>query len=164
MEVLACELKSFPIQYLGLPLSTTRLAKAELQPLVDKIARGVPAWTAALLKKSGRLVYLNAKLAASPIYHMLSLDLPPWFFNTANKLFRGFFWSATTEARKGHCVVAWETVCKPKDLGGLGVKNIRLLNHALQILSRRRTNHGRDWNLKLQRKRSNFFSRAPDWR
>jgi hypothetical protein len=81
MEVLACELKSFPIQYLGLPLSTTHLAKVELQPLVDKIARGGPAWTAALLKKSGRLVYLNAKLAASPINHMLSLDLhsSPWF-------------------------------------------------------------------------------------
>lgn len=133
LEALGCPIQSFPIQYLGLPLSLFRLSKTDLQPLVDKVASGVPTWVAALLKKSGRLVYLNSKLAATPIYHMLSLDLPPWFFNVVNKLLRGFFWSAATEARRGQCVVAWETVCTPKDLGGLGVKNLRLLNHALRM-------------------------------
>jgi hypothetical protein len=89
---------------------------------VDKIAGGVPAWTATLLKKSVRLVYINAKLAAGPIYHMLSLDLPPWFFNTANKLLRGFFWSAVVKAKRGSCVVAWDTICKPKELGALALR------------------------------------------
>jgi hypothetical protein len=101
--------------------------------LVDKFAGTVPTWKASLLKKSGRLVYLDSKLAASPIYHMLSLDLPPWFFNVANKLLRGFFWSAEAKARRGQCVVAWKTVCSPKDVGGLGIKNLQLLNHALRM-------------------------------
>lgn len=133
LEVLGCPVKSFPIQYLGLPLSVIRLSNTEIQPLVDKVAGNVPTWISSLLKKSGRLVYMNSTLAASPIYHMLSLDLPPWFFNMVNELLRGFFWSATTEARKGHCVVAWKTVCTPKDLGSLGVKNLKLLNHALRM-------------------------------
>jgi hypothetical protein len=133
LNVLGCPVINFPIQYLGLPLSVYRLSKAQLQPLVDKVAKNVPSWSASLMKKSGRLIYLNSKLAATPIYHMLSLDLPPWFFGTINKLLRGFFWSATTEARKGHCVVAWNAVCAPKDLGGLGIKNLNLLNHALRM-------------------------------
>ena len=29
-------------------------------------------------------------------------------------------------------MVAWHTVCTLKQLGGLGVKNLRLLNHALR--------------------------------
>jgi hypothetical protein len=73
---------------------------------------------------------MNSKLATSQIYHMLSLDLPPWFFNTVNKLVRGFFWLAMTEARNGHCVVACDIVFTPKDLGGLGVNILKLLNHA----------------------------------
>jgi hypothetical protein len=133
LSMLGCPVKPFPIQYLALPLSLVRLSKMEIQPLVDKVTRGVLMWVAALLKNSGRLVYLNSKLAATPIYHMLSLDLPPWFFNTINKLLRGFFWSGTTEARRGQCVVAWDTVCTPKELGGLGVKNLKLLNHALRM-------------------------------
>jgi hypothetical protein len=64
---------------------------------------------------------------------MLSLDLPPWFFNVANKLLRGFFWSAKAQAERGKCIVAWETVCSPKDVGGLGIKNLQLLNHALRM-------------------------------
>jgi hypothetical protein len=116
LDVLGHPIQNFPVKYLGLPLSVTRLSKSDLKPLVDKIARSVPAWAAALMQKSGRLVYLNSKLASPPIYHMVSLDLPPWFFNKANKLLCGFFWSATFEAKKGHCVVAWDTVCLPKDL------------------------------------------------
>jgi hypothetical protein len=133
LDVLGCPVAVFPIKYLGLPLSVHRLSKADLQPLVDKMARSVPAWSAALLKKSGRLIYINAKLAASPLYHMLSLDLPPWFFNVCNKLLRGFFWSATLQAQRGHCVVAWDRICEPKEIGGLGIKNLRILNHALRM-------------------------------
>jgi hypothetical protein len=64
---------------------------------------------------------------------MLSLDLPPWFFSTTNKLLRGFFWSAAVQAKRGSCVVAWDTICKPKGLGGIGIKNLQLFNHALRM-------------------------------
>jgi hypothetical protein len=30
-------------------------------------------------------------------------------------------------------VVAWSKVYSPKDLGGLGVKNLQLMNHALRM-------------------------------
>jgi hypothetical protein len=97
--------------------------------LIHKVAGGVPTWVASLLKKSGRLVYLNSKLFATPIYHMLSLDFPPWFFNTISKFLREFFWSATTEARRGQGIVTWDT----EGLGWIGGKKPELLNHALRM-------------------------------
>jgi hypothetical protein len=96
MTVLQCPIRQFHVQYLGLPLSLVRLSKRDLQPLVNKVAGHVPTWKASLLERSGRLVLLDSTLAATPIYHMLSLDLPPWFFNCLNKLLKGFFWSAAT--------------------------------------------------------------------
>lgn len=44
----------FPLQYLGLPLSLTRLKAVDLQPILDKIADRLPGWKAALLDKSGQ--------------------------------------------------------------------------------------------------------------
>jgi hypothetical protein len=117
----------------GLPLSPVRLTKADLQPLVDKLAGQIPTWKAAMLERSGRLILIDATLAATPIYHMLCLDLPQWFFDYANKLERGFFWCASTQARSGQCMVAWNMVCSPKQLGGLGLKNLKLLNLALRM-------------------------------
>jgi hypothetical protein len=136
--------EGFPIKYLGLPLSVFRLSKVDLQPLVYKMAHSVPTWSVALLKKSGRLIYINAKLTAMPLYHVLSLDLPPWFFNVCNKLLRGFFWSATLQARHGHCVIVWDKICEPKDIGGL---NLKILNYALRMHWRwlQLTDQGKPW-------------------
>ena len=106
LEVLACPVREFPIQYLGLPLKIGRLTKSDLQPLVDKVAGHVPTWKAGLLKRSGRLILMDSTLTATPVYHMLALDLPPWFFQCVDKLLRGFFWSASTEARRGQCIIA----------------------------------------------------------
>jgi hypothetical protein len=37
-EALPCNISQFPCKYLGLPLSTKKLPKSELYPLIEKIA------------------------------------------------------------------------------------------------------------------------------
>lgn len=37
------------------------------------------------------------------------------------------------DAQGGHCLVAWGKACRPVELGGLGIHNLQLLNHALRI-------------------------------
>ena len=43
---LPCEVQSFPCKYLGLPLSIKKLIRAQLQPIIDKIAEKLPGWKA----------------------------------------------------------------------------------------------------------------------
>jgi hypothetical protein len=47
-------LQPFPCKYLGIPLSTTKLKKEHLQPLIDRVYANLPTWKAALMTKAGR--------------------------------------------------------------------------------------------------------------
>jgi hypothetical protein len=109
------------------------LRKADLLLLIEKIARKLATWKALLLTQSGRLILIKSVLTAIAVYHILSLDLPPWVLDCINKICRSFFWHGSKEARGGQCLVAWNQVCKPLNLGGLGIHNLKVLNDALRM-------------------------------
>jgi hypothetical protein len=44
------------------------------------------------MTKEGRVVYVQAVMTASVIYHLMALDLEPWFFQAVDKIRRGFLW------------------------------------------------------------------------
>ncbi|PNT77753.1 hypothetical protein BRADI_1g68395v3, partial [Brachypodium distachyon] len=67
-----------------------------------------------------------------PVYPMMSLDLPGKIIKGVEKICRGFLWKGQKEAKGGHCLVAWDSVCLPKQLGGLGIPNLHPLNLALR--------------------------------
>ncbi|XP_026437505.1 uncharacterized protein LOC113335702 [Papaver somniferum] len=48
-----------------------------------------------------------------------------------NKLQRDFFWGKNLENPKGYYPKAWTTICKPKELGGIGFMNMELFNSAM---------------------------------
>jgi hypothetical protein len=54
--LLPCQLLEFPCRYLGLPLSLHKLTKAQIQPIIDKVADQLPGWKADLLTRAGRKV------------------------------------------------------------------------------------------------------------
>ena len=53
-----------------------QMSKADLLPLVDKVADNLPGWKASLMNRAGKLVIVQAVLTAIPIYLMIALDLP----------------------------------------------------------------------------------------
>jgi hypothetical protein len=76
--------------------------------------------------------YVQAALTASVVYHLLALDMEPWFLQAVDKLRRGFVWVGKEDAMGGCCLVAWSQVFQPKSLGGLGLHNLKLLNASLR--------------------------------
>jgi hypothetical protein len=73
-----CELKGFTCKYLGIPLTIQKPTKADLLPLIDKIAASLPIWKASLLSRAGHLVVVCVVFTATPIHHMMAMDLPKW--------------------------------------------------------------------------------------
>jgi hypothetical protein len=64
-------------------------------------------------------------LSTSAVYHLLALDLDPWVLQMIDRIRCGFLWAGRKDARGGSCLVAWDGVCQPKSLGGLGLHNLR---------------------------------------
>jgi hypothetical protein len=131
-DAILCQVMALPCTYLGLPFLVRKLRKADLQPVLDKLGGKLSTWRARLMTREDRAVYVQAMMTASVIYHLMALDLEPWFFQAVDKLRRGFFWAGCMDANGGSCAIAWDQVCQPKILGGLGFHNLWHLNTALR--------------------------------
>jgi hypothetical protein len=90
-ELLPCKVEVFPMKYLGLPLSLKRLTKAQLQPLMDKLADLLPAWKVDLMTRAGSGIQVQSVLTATVIYHAIALDLPNGPLRLLTKLGVVFF-------------------------------------------------------------------------
>jgi hypothetical protein len=115
---LPCRIEEFPVKYLGLPLSIKKLSKVQLQPLIDRLADLLPGWKADLMNRAGRTIQVQFMLTATIIYHAMAAQLPM---------------EGRKEAKGGHCLVAWTKVTKPKEMGGLGVADLKSLGMALRV-------------------------------
>jgi len=123
----------FPCTYLDLPLYLQKLTRAQIQPLIDKIADQLPRWKADLLTKAGRKILVQFVLISKLIYLAMALDLPTWALKAIDKIRRGFLWKERKDIKGGHCLLAWSKVTRPEALGGLGISQLQQLNWALRM-------------------------------
>jgi hypothetical protein len=160
--ILQCQIAPFPIRYLGLPLSTAKLPKIEVQRTIDAVARRLPTCQGPLMAKSGRLIWVKSVLAAIPIYCMMADGLPPWARAEIDAVCRRFLWCGKDGDARGRCMVAWKTCTRPKELGGLGIPDFKLVNVAFEAkwLWLQSTDTSRAWSelpLKQSAEARDFF-------
>lgn len=132
LDILSCRAEEFPCRYLGIPLSVFKLKRADEQALIDKVAARIPTWKGSLLNVAGRTALAKATLSAIPVHTAIALCLSPWAIEAIDKIRRGFIWAGSTSVAGGKCKVAWVTICLPKELGGLGVTDMRRASLALR--------------------------------
>jgi hypothetical protein len=78
----------------------------------------------------GRLTLLNAVLSDIPIFFLSFMKLPASVWKEIVRIQRKFLWGGVSD-RKRINWVKWETICLPKAEGGLGVRDIRIMNISL---------------------------------
>ena len=122
--------QDFPIKYMGVPLHFTKLRREDLQPVIDKIIKRISGWKGRLLSYAGRLTLLKACLVSIPIYLMSIRKFPKWAVNMINSHMARFLWNNNEDKHKYH-LAHWQLVAQKKELGGLGIPDLRNLNLSL---------------------------------
>ncbi|KAJ9536715.1 hypothetical protein OSB04_un000100 [Centaurea solstitialis] len=129
-ECLPFRAGTFPIRYLGVPLSPKVLKAADYGVLVTKVKQRLQNWKSKFLSFGGRKQLISSVLQSLQLYWMAIFILPSGVVHELERLFRDFLW-AQGESSRGRCKVAWSTVCKPKECGGLGFRRLAVWNRAL---------------------------------
>ncbi|KAH9725610.1 putative ribonuclease H protein [Citrus sinensis] len=116
--------------YLGMPLLHTRVSQHTYQNIIDKVERRLSGWHASLLSLAGRITLTQTVLQAIPVYAMQTTSLPTGINMKIDKACRKFIWSGNSNQQR-MSMVSWDTLCKPKAYGGLGLKDLNVMNKAL---------------------------------
>ncbi|CAL9013233.1 unnamed protein product [Prunus brigantina] len=116
--------------YLGVPLIHSRVKNDTYSHVVAKVQQRLASWKSHTLSMAGRLVYLQAISSAIPIYSMQTVQFPISICDKLDRMNRDFLWGHNETSTKVH-LVKWGSICKPKFMGGLGLKQTHLMNQAL---------------------------------
>ncbi|KAL5577599.1 hypothetical protein UlMin_019298 [Ulmus minor] len=108
-------------------LAGISLTEEEVGVLASEVGCEKGSWP---MKYLGRLTLIQSVLSSIPIYYMSLFKMPRVVAASLEKMMREFLWNRDSTG-KGRSLVRWKTVCKPKELGGLGIGNLILRNKAL---------------------------------
>jgi hypothetical protein len=140
------------MKYLGLPISDRRLTMAELSDAAEKMEKRLQTWKCGHLSFGGKSILINSSLTSIPMYTMgfywIHEGTHPRFDSTRGN----FFWEGVGNKKKYH-MIKWEALDKPKEFGGLGFIDTRVMNTALLCKSIYRLESGEDLCMNLLRRK-----------
>ena len=118
---------TLPVRYLGLPLLTKRMNAQDYSPLIARVRSRISSWTARHLTFAGRLQLIGSVIYIITNFWMSAYRLPNQCIKEINSICAAILWSGpilSTQKAK----VAWVDVCRPKEEGGLGLKDLTEVN------------------------------------
>jgi hypothetical protein len=121
--------EAFSEKYLGLPTAVGRLTNDEFEYICDRIKSKIAGWEK-LMSYAGKEVMIKAVLQAIPTFSMGVFLLSKGTCQKIISLIAKFWWSGSLDKKAMHWL-AWDKIAKPKNIGGMGFRDLHLFNLAL---------------------------------
>lgn len=118
---------ALPVRYLGLPLLPHKLRPADYQPLLDRVRQRISSWLVRHLSFAGRLQLIRSVLGGVVNFWTAVCPIPKFFLKEVERLCNSFLWSGAPNSSR-EAKVSWESVCLPKEEGGLGLRRLMTWN------------------------------------
>ena len=128
--IFQCRMGSLPMKYLGMLLGTSFKTASIWNPILEKMEKKLSRWKRLYLSKGGRLTLLKSTLSSLPTYFLSLFTIPKVVAARMESIQRNFLWGSS-EGSFNCPLVAWERVCLPVKLGGLGIRSVASFNQAL---------------------------------
>ncbi|XP_057432140.1 uncharacterized protein LOC130724887 [Lotus japonicus] len=128
--ILHCKLMEVPFTYLGLSVAGCSRRSKIWEPVIQKFKAKLSAWRMKSISFGGRICLIQSVLSALALYYLSFFRMPPGVIKICNGIMRNFLWGGGGERRR-IAWVSWSSICKPKDVGGLGLKDLTIFNKTL---------------------------------
>lgn len=125
LQITGFQIGGLPFRYLGIQLSSIKLRMSDYSPLIDKLQSKINSWPRNSISYAGRLQLIRSVLQGVQCYWMTILPFPENVIKKIYSACRSFIWGAK------HTPVAWKTMCRPIECGGLGLRDLHYWNKAL---------------------------------
>ncbi|VFR01188.1 unnamed protein product, partial [Cuscuta campestris] len=114
-----------PVKYLGLPLTSQRASERDFAPLIETVDDNIRRWNTKTLTIAGRAELIRSVIQGIEGFWLQAFPIHKSVLNRITSICRTFLWG------NKFYKVASDDICKPKEEGGLGLKNSEVWNQAL---------------------------------
>ena len=128
-NILQCKVGNLPMNYLGMPLGTSYKTTFIWNPIIESMEKKLSGWKHLYLSKGCRLTLLKSTLSSLLTYYLSLFTIPKAVAIRLERIQKNFLWDSLEECFK-YPLVAWEKVCLPLELGGLGIRKLVSFNQA----------------------------------
>ncbi|XP_058742136.1 uncharacterized protein LOC131614590 [Vicia villosa] len=129
-EFLSCKIGFLPFKFLGVKVGDSPRKLTMWKELIAHLKKRLAVWRGFHINIAGKVVLINSVLNMIPIYSLSFYKAPSKVLKEIKSMQSKFLWNGRDDKKSIHWV-GWNTVCKTCEQGGLGVKNMEILNVAL---------------------------------